>query len=533
MSSELARAAVRISTNYARLIFMITMGIALVPIILSGSTAIGFGLWGLLGATAGFGDMFKEIVKTSMNRELGEAYHRGDNKHFIRVFNSALVVTIAATAFGILIYIAIYAALPLFNIEDGWMKSARTIVIFQGLASAFAILTAPLFNLYLASERMAVYNFFLVAERASYILSAIFWIILYPAQDPQVNLVRFAITGSLLAVSVVGIAALTMIFLDRRTIPRLSMSSMEHIKQIVHTSGWNGVMSAALNLHIRLDQLLINLWFGLAGNAVFVAAVRLASYVRMITLGMTDGLDVVAARLSSQNKSDRLNDLLPRITKLHAIIAIPAASVVIVYAPAILNLWIGSHLNELQLSMSITTVRIIAIGMAARSISDGWISSLYGAGYVRRYAPMILAGGVLNPIIAFALYKLLPDNRVPGTVISSFNAAAISFTSIFVGVHLMGMPRIVKSCLGISVLTLVRPILKPALVGGLVVMSGAIFIRVMPINSVAILAIHAISIAAWAGLLTLLIVPDSNDRALIKRAVSSIKARVRPSPDQQ
>ena len=526
MASELARAAVRISTNYVRLMIMVVMGIVLVPIILDGSTDIGFGLWGLLGATAGFGDMFKEIVKTSMNRELGEAYHRHDDAYFKRVFNSALAVATGATVFGLFIYVVIYLCLPYLNIEENWMQSAKAVVIFQGIASAGAIAGAPLFNLYLASERMALYNTFLVTERASYLVSAIFWMILYPDPDPQTNLVRFAITGALMTIAVIAASSILMMILDRRTIPRPALASRDEIKQIIHTSGWNGVMSAALNMHIRLDQLLVNIWFGLAGNAVFVAAVRLASYVRMITIGMTDGLDVVAARLTSQNQAQRLNQLLPRITKLHAIIAIPAATIVVVYAPDLLRLWIGKHLDENQLKITITVVRIITVGMAARSISDGWITVLYGAGYVRKYAPIVLLGGLLNPILAYALYVLLPNNAAPGEISSSFNAAAISFSSIFIGLHLLWIPRIVRSCLQVPMGLLFVPILRPALVGALLAFLSVVYRRALPVDTALILALHAIVLAITGGLLTLLLVPDAQDRVALRRSYTSLRNRL-------
>ena len=525
MASELGKGLLRITSNYARLVFMVSMGIVLVPLILNGATEIGFGLWGMLGATAGFGDMFKEIVQTSMNRELGDAYHRNDDSYFRKVINSAFVVSVTSMLFGICIYAIIYFCLPLLNIEESWMATARTIVIFQGIASAVAIGAAPLFNLYIVSERMGMYNAWLVAERSSYLIAAIIWVVLFPVDDPQQTLVRFAITGALSAVCVVTLASIVMLALDRRTLPKLSLADRTEIKSIVKTSGWNGVVSAALNLHIRLDQLLVNLWFGLVGNAVFVAAVRLASYIRMITVGMTDGLDVVAARLSSQQQGSRLSTLIPRVTKLHAMIAIPAAVVVLVYAPHLLELWIGKQLTDVQLDRCVTTVRILAIGMCARGISDGWIRVLYGAGYIKRYAPIILMGGVMNPIVAFTLYKSLPTEQNAGDVWSSFNAPAIAFACIFMTAHLLWIPRVVRRCLGVGVRTLVKPIIRPAIMGACLFAAGAVLTHYYHVASLLDLAIHVVIIGSVGMLLLITIVADQNDRALAKGAISRIRNR--------
>ncbi len=490
MSTERGKFIIRISTNYARLLCMVTMGILLVPLILEGTTEIGFGLWGMLGATAGFGDMFKEIVQTSMNRELGNAYYRNDDSYFKRVMNSAYVVSSASTVFGFLIYALIYLCIPLLNIEQEWVGVGRQIVIYQGMSSAVAIAGAPLFNLYIVSERLAMYNAWLVLERSGYLMAAILWVVVFPFDDPKQTLLAFAITGASFAICVVFSAALVMLILDKRTIPKLGLSDRYEVKQILVTSGWNGVVSAALNLHIRLDQLLVNIWFGLAGNAVFVAAVRLSSYIRMITLGMTDGLDVVAARLTSQKRDDQLASLLPRVTKLHALVAIPAAATVYVYAPHLLDMWIGRQLTEDQLLRCVTTVRILIVGMCARSIADGWVRVLYGSGYIRRYAPTILLGGLLNPVIAGALYLSLPIEIEPGAFWANSNAPAIAFASIFVTVHLLWIPRIVNRCVGIPPRLLFVPIVRPALVAVGILVVSTILIRINEIQTLLTLAIN-------------------------------------------
>jgi O-antigen/teichoic acid export membrane protein len=522
MSSERSKFILRVSTNYARLLCMVSMGILLVPLVLEGTTEIGFGLWGMLGATAGFGDMFKEIVQTSMNRELGDAYHREDDTYFKKVINSAYIVSLSSTLFGVMIYAVIYLCIPLLNIEPEWAQTARTIVIFQGASSAVAIAAAPLFNLYIVSERMARYNAWLVLERFSYLLAAIIWIVLVPMDDPKETLLRFAMTGASIAVLVVCSAAIMMLCIDRRTIPKLSLADRVEMKKIVVTSGWNGVVSAALNLHIRLDQLLVNIWFGLAGNAVFVAAVRLSSYIRMVTIGMTDGLDVVAARMTSQKQDTKLTSLLPRITKLHALVAIPAATVVYMYAPYLLDYWIGKQLSPDQLQRCITTVRILIVGMCARSIADGWVRVLYGAGYIKRYAPVILLGGVLNPVTACVLYLLMPAELVPGSLWADVNAPAIAFASIFMTAHLLWLPRVVQRCVDVRPSALLKPIVRPALMGICIIASGYTLINTLGVESLLMLAVNIATMGALCVAFFVTFGADKDDRVILGSLVGAV-----------
>ena len=73
--SELRRGVLRICSNYIRLGLMIILGLLTVPILLAGVGPVGFGLWGLLGATVGLGDLFKEIVQEAKSAGLAGRYH--------------------------------------------------------------------------------------------------------------------------------------------------------------------------------------------------------------------------------------------------------------------------------------------------------------------------------------------------------------------------------------------------------------------------------------------------------------------------
>ena len=85
------------------------------------------------------------------------------------------------------------------------------------------------------------------------------------------------------------------------------------------------------------------------------------------------------------------------------------AAFVLVLAEPILAVWLGDRLETPeQAAMAAALSRLVVIGATARAISDGWVRILYGAGHVRRYAPLVLAAGIANPFIAIALIYLLP-----------------------------------------------------------------------------------------------------------------------------
>lgn len=457
MSSEMGRGARRIGSNYLRLFLSVGLGIALVPILMGGIGVEGFGLWGLIGATIGFSDLFRELVRASMNRELGAAYHSQDPARFPVAYNSAIVVALLVSVPALLVYLVLFAVLPVLNIDPAWMGAARQVVLNQAIYSFAIIITAPQLNMFLVSERYTLYNFWLILDRASYFISAIVVFRFFSPATEQQGLVLFSLFGALIAVGVVGVAVVWMLIAEPRCRPKPALVSRAEIRAILGTTGWNAVVGLALNLHIRFDQLIMNIAFGTRANAIFSIGVRLTSYVRMLAVGMTDGLDVVGARMGERTDGSMLARMMKVSTKLHALVVLPASVVVWLMSEPLLRLWIGKHLSPQDMRQTVAITHLLVIGFAARGISDCWIRTLYGAGHIRSYAPVILAGGITNPLLASLLVFVLP---VP----TNFYGPAITYALIFVTIHLLTVPFIAARCVDVTARDLLGPLVRPAIV---------------------------------------------------------------------
>ena len=80
--SEKSRGIRRIATNYGRLIATMSMGIATVPLQVKWLGMQGFGLLGLVGSSVGLGRMLQDMMRSSMVRELGAAWHKKEDGKF-------------------------------------------------------------------------------------------------------------------------------------------------------------------------------------------------------------------------------------------------------------------------------------------------------------------------------------------------------------------------------------------------------------------------------------------------------------------
>jgi O-antigen/teichoic acid export membrane protein len=231
------------------------------------------------------------------------------------------------------------------------------------------------------------------------------------------------------------------------------------------TGSWNILTVTAMNLHIRLDQLLVNIFFGVSGNAAFALAVTLTSYIRMLTVGVTDGLDAVSARVSTTSKKDgAVRDLLRHTTRMTAFVALPAGLLVLVLAHPLMDLWVARRSEKAValVPLAFVAVQILMVGMTSRAITDNWTRILYGAGFVSRYARQILVGALFNPVVAIALVYLLPGpfpvkDEMPEPY--KFYGPAIAFAAVFTAVHLFFLPTIAAKCLNIRYREMFTPIL--------------------------------------------------------------------------
>lgn len=511
MASEARHQFVRIVANYARLLTTVALGLVLVPVLITGVGRDGYGLYALVGSTIGFGQMFREIVRYSMNRELGAAYHSRDPDLFRDTYNSAIAVSCALALCAAGVFLLIFLIVPLLKIPPELVWPARWAALAGGFNTFCVVLLTPQFNMYMVTERMAIYNFFLTFERIGYVGAAV---LLFPVlglgdpSHPGFGFTVFSITANGISAAICAAAAATIVLRNPHLRPRPSRVTRAAVRSIIGTSGWNAVINVALNLHIRLNQLLVNLFIGVAANAAFGLAVTLTGYVRMLAVGMTDGLDAVSARMSSGEDRERaVARLLHHSTRLHAWVALPACVMVFILAEPLLDFWITVRVPHQAglVPEVVPIVRVLIIGFTARAISDNWLRVLYGAGYVARYAPFILAGGLINPLLAVGLLVALPEGR-------QILGPAISFAAILTGMHLCGIPFIAARCLRLRPRDLIVPMARPALITALCTPIPILADRIVHRWGAVELAGVALVFGGTYAVLTVLVVMTAQER---------------------
>jgi len=457
--SEKRRGLHRIATNYGRLITTMAMGIATVPLQFKWLGMEGFGLLGLVGSSVGLGRMLQDMMRSSMVRELGAAWHNRADGKFRQSYAAAFQVSIIVALLTALFFIGIIFILPYMKIREDWVGAAQWITACEGLTTCLIVLLSPTINMFVVREYFFWHNLWTVVQRSAYLIATVIPYLVIGLDDIPRGLTLFGTI--VLIVNVVSTLLLVgvLFVLDHRMFPAFRGSTKESMKKVAGTFGWNSGVIVAVNLHERIANYIMNLFFGLWGNAVFSLALRLVSYIRMATLGLTFGLDSVSARLSTKEEHSTLKSMFKHSTRMLSFVAFPAMVFVFFLAEPLLRMWVGKTIENPTeiLPQSEILVKIMVLGLTCRAISDGWMKLFYGAGFVHKYALYILFGGLFNPILSIVFILVMPKSL-------SYTGAAIAYSTVLIFIHMFVMPKVTAKSVNLTMSRILQPTYRPLLI---------------------------------------------------------------------
>lgn len=532
MASEVRRGLIRISSSYARLLATLVCGLILTPLLLGWLGQEPFGLIALISSSVGLAAIVDEVLRYSLIREIGAAYHSKDPEAFpATMANGAKLAMLGAmlsvAGFGLLLLL-----LPLFNIDKSLLASARWLVAAEGLHTCVMLLTAPVYNMYVITERFVADNTFQVVRRASYVVAAAVLEFVVGIKDVDRGIFWYAWLSVGANVIVLASASAWIMRLDVRLRPRLNLATRPGMSSFLRLLGWNTAVMFAINCYDRVGQLIMNFAYGLPGNVVFGVSYQLAAYVRMISLGVNFGVEAVAMRLhAGAEHHSVMASFTKNMTRLHALVSLPAAIIFFTLTEPLLRVWLAGRIDnpDAVIPQAAMMTRILLIPVLVRSIADCWSRILYGIGLVRRYAPAVISGGLINPVFAVLLLMLVPQSSPV-----RYYSTAISFALVFTVFHMQVLPRIAARCLEIRFGEMFSPILRPLaaaaipmpiLIWGYPAVSSLAGTtrRGEAISLLVVLSAYGLALAllAWA------IVAQPQER---QRFAGGLRRRLRPTP---
>lgn len=482
----------RVLSNYLRMAVTVVLSLWLVRIFVHLSPGV-YAVVVLVATSSGLAGMLKEMVRGTMIPELGLAYHGKDREGFATVYSSAFVLSAIAGLFGVIVLALVYWSLNSFSIAPELAGGAGALLLTRMVSTFVSILLAPAQNLLPVTGRNGLHNTYQAIERAAELAAVLLAILIAGSSHAEV-LVQFA------WISMVTLSAVSVAWAIHGGLapgfPRFGLVKAGALRGIAKTIGWNGFVVASFNLFMRFDVFFMNIYFGIAGTFAFGLASQLLSYSRQLTMGLVQGFDASVARLVSKggatSRDARL--ALAKMDGLQALTIFASSAFLVLNAPAIFRFWLGSAVaaDEAVLQQIVTTFQLMVPGIVARSLSEGWMKYLSGAGAVRRYAPYLLIGALLNPPLVLLLAYALPGP-------AAFYCAAIAFSALMMLSQLVVLPVVLARALGEGVLQVFRPFAMPLVVVATGVAANLAAWQLTDFNVHADLAMSALAIGLASG----------------------------------
>ena len=411
----------------------------------------------LIATSVGVAGMLKEMIRGTMVPEIGAAFHSGDSEEFVRVFSNAFVLSFLAAVVSVGILVIFLAFLDKFSIPPELKNATAVFLVSRMLVTFLAILFAPATNMLPISNRMIAYNIWLVLERAAEVVSVLSCLLFFEPGTPSEFIYYYAVTSMIAMSGVILLWALHGYKCERRNPFQAASISRVSIAKIAKTVGWNGFVVVSMNLYFRFDLFLMNIVFGIFGTFVFGIATQIVNYSRQATIGLVQGMDAVVTRINAESSPETSTfKFVSQTCFLQATLVFSSLIVLLFNTETIFELWLGEKLDAYENSRELIKLicQIMLIGIAARSLSEGWMKCLSGVGEVRSYGPYLLIGALCNPALIAILYLMFNTD-------DKLLSIPIAFTALMTIIHLGILPSIVSGILGITIREVLNPLFLP------------------------------------------------------------------------
>ncbi len=463
--------------------------------LLIGLGPVSFGVVLALGAVTGIAGSIQDFLSTGLVPELAGAYHRRREAPpgFVDAYAAARRFC-GKIAVGVLFsFLALALLAPAANLPRELSSGVRWFLAARGCEWALAILLTPLRSMCLVTERTASLNAWVVAERFADVVGAGLAVAWLGSTNPGDTIAAYGALGAAASVLAMLIASAPI----RRDVHSIVGGRQPNFSPEASARLWrsvaaNSVVGVAMNLYVRAALLCVQLVIGPAGSYAFGLATQFGFYLRQASMGLVLGIDGVAARVARCGSKEDLAELLKTTTRLQAIVVAPGAILVAMFTEELLALWAGPLLAEQpdSLSQIAWLVRILLIGVTARSLSEAWMRTLTGVGKASLIAPPIVVGAGVACIASGLAVTLAPAE-------SKIVAVATVLSLALLAVHGLALPMATAKPLGLKLRdffsTVVGPASAAALAGGVTSLFGVLFGWRMPwgMQAVSIILVYA------------------------------------------
>lgn len=446
-------------STYLRMLGTLAVGVMLTRYQVTMMSPEGYGVFVLLMSNVGLINIIQVTTRSSLIRELSDAFHANDAEEMGRRFTAAVgasaVLALAVTAIALAITPLVVRVLV---VPVGMEEQVLWSWMALGVTAGLVVLTAPHTTILGAIGRISLANLQMFSERALSLVGALLVFVLpWGRANPLLAYIlaeSFIVVLTRAAFGVYAHVLCPTACFRKRHINRSAVMGM------FRTGRHVVMLEISTNLYDRTNQVLINLFLGPLYNTIFGLSALLLGYTKQIATGLCYGIEPLAAKFARQeggkegiadanvpqagligpddseasaesaldaeptgaeaiaarrapnaevNKT--MAPLILTVTRVQAGVVLPVVALLGAAGHPIVELWLADRV-ELKYpganALIANLLILLIIGNPFFVIMQGTLRILLGAGQVAAYSRQLLWAGILQGVIAVGTLLLTP-----------------------------------------------------------------------------------------------------------------------------
>jgi O-antigen/teichoic acid export membrane protein len=355
-----ARITLNTISRWLGLLISIFVGIVIVPIMLDQFGKDGYGLIGICGSLLALRIMMDFGLRAAITRELSAAGAAGDREHYNRFFNTGLAVYLLLgiiSAFACAVFAPII--IKVLNVAPAFYDEGAFLIRFYAGPLFFLVFaTAPMASVITSNDRFDLLNYI---EAAMQILRSI-GVLLVLTITPW-GLYGYAIAEVLAYTVNLGLVILT----ARGVRPSLRFDLRQaQLRALpLRTSSHIFLLTVSEQLSLTADNFILSSFMGSAAVGLYVPGRLLSRRLRPVIDAVKDQLHPLATARFSQGRTGQLQSILFQGTKYRLLMGIGACVGLGIFAPHLVQVWLGESLPSEDL-------QTVALVMSLWAATDLW-----------------------------------------------------------------------------------------------------------------------------------------------------------------
>lgn len=381
---------------YIRMAVMMIVRLYTVRVVLGILGIDDYGLWtAITGFVTGFTFISPTLVaavQRFLNFDMGKG---GENLRRIFATGFWFFVAVALLTVAVLETFGLWFLSSRMTIPPGMETQAAWTFQFCILVLVANTMRMPYESVIVASERMSFYAVVCLLEAV--LLLGIVFVLPYTAADLKLP------AYGLLTLAAETVITLTYVTFSRRKFRYVRISRIRDwslVKKMGSFSGWNIMGSLASMLSLQGVNVLINMYFGVAGNAAYGIAVQVHTAVFILVTNISKASSPRIVKDYAAGRLDEMRSLVLNIGKFTYLLILLLSIPAMFNIETLLHLWLGETLPPDAAMYSILTIAQVLVVSFTPPID----SAVFATGRIRNYQLILGSLITLNFLLTWVLY---------------------------------------------------------------------------------------------------------------------------------